>query len=71
MLLRGARYKLDAIGDYAYTFCVRVPPLKSLTQRHTTKLKRRLFLLGGSSVISTFTRTRSKFFERFLPQNRF
>ena len=28
VLLRGARYKLDAIGDYAYTFCVRVPPLK-------------------------------------------
>ena len=27
VLLRGARYKLDAIGDYAYTFCVRVPPL--------------------------------------------
>lgn len=28
VLLRGARYKLDAIGDYAYTFCVRVPALK-------------------------------------------
>ena len=28
VLLRGARYKLDAIGDFSYTFCVRVPPLK-------------------------------------------
>lgn len=26
VLLKGARYVLDAIADYAYTFCVRVPP---------------------------------------------
>lgn len=26
LLLKGARYVLDAIADYAFTFCVRVPP---------------------------------------------
>ena len=26
LLLKGDRYKLDAIGDYCYTFIVRVPP---------------------------------------------
>ena len=49
VLLRGARYKLDAIGDYAYTFCVRAAE-KSLTQQLTTNLNRRLSLFGGSSL---------------------